>query len=312
MIKILKIACFIAVIACISAIIFAGIGFYRGNDGARLRQEFLDSPTIIDKFKELTNVPQAKQDKESPLVVQARALGLRLDPPPPPKSITQAQSTGKRSAQTINKTITPPPPPRNATFKLVATCKYDNYPEKSLALIDITSEGSRWVRQGDLVGQHTIHQINDGNIVVYQNGELSGEFFMPPDNSIKSLLSDSSTPADTVDIPAAPALKAKGGSRSQPNQQTGNRVPAAENIRSTRPVRKLPVPLTPQQHKQSQEESISAIKKIINETSSSDSTDDKSKKNDIEIWNQLLKMLEEDKTQNELNKKSQDAEKTKK
>jgi len=222
MIKLLKIACFFAVIACISAIVFAGLGFYRGNDDARDRQEFLESPTIIDKFKKLTNVPQTSQEKESPLVVQARALGLRLDPPPPPSQPKKLTKTNTSKTRTISERIqAPAPPSRNARFKLVGTCRYDDHPEKSLALLDINSpDGLRWVRQGDVIELHTIHKINDGSVIVYQNGKFSSELFMPPDNSVKTLLSDAPAKAEVPQANNEPVVTPAPANRAVPVADT--------------------------------------------------------------------------------------------
>jgi len=328
MIKLLKIACFFAVIACISAIVFAGLGFYRGNDDARDRQEFLESPTIIDKFKKLTNVPQTSQEKESPLVVQARALGLRLDPPPPPSQPKKLTKTNTSKTRTISERIqAPAPPSRNARFKLVGTCRYDDHPEKSLALLDINSpDGLRWVRQGDVIELHTIHKINDGSVIVYQNGKFSSELFMPPDNSVKTLLSDAPAKAEVPQANNEPVVTPAPANRAVPvaDTQKSNRhtstamaarqaaIEKAKKLRGqsqsttpatktsakpdrTRHLRNTKTATTPQQQQHSNEDSIAAVKNKINEISSS-SDDPHSIKNDIEIFNELLKLLEEEKT----------------
>ena len=45
-----------------------------------------------------------------------------------------------------------PKAPVTAKFKLVATCRYEDQPEKSLALLNMSAKGLKWFRQGEKVG----------------------------------------------------------------------------------------------------------------------------------------------------------------
>ncbi len=108
-----------------------------------------------------------KEEITSPLVVQATAFGLYLDPPKPPEPKVTAPPR-----------VIPPPVARPAVvtpkFRLLAISYYHSHPEKSLAMVSEPGKGSYWIQQGDRVGHLVIERIAEGT-VVYRDGGQSHE-----------------------------------------------------------------------------------------------------------------------------------------
>ena len=119
-------------------------------------EESLDSPGVIEKFNTtMGNKAKTGQDQVSPLVQQAGAFALYLNPPPEAKpSIT--------AGRTASITRGPSVPPK---FKVIGTSYYKDRPELSMALIDEPGKGLHWVVQSGEVGHFLIEQVKDGLVV---------------------------------------------------------------------------------------------------------------------------------------------------
>jgi hypothetical protein len=200
----------------------------------------------------------------------------------------------------------------------VATCRYEDKPEKSLAQIDVVAEGKKWVRQGDLIGHLTIHEVKDGSIVLYQGEALNTEIFVPPVKETKSLLKPVEN-SETIAVPEtivkedaeivfeaitnAPANKPKAISKKSstiPKSPVINRAralkppvtakPVAAKPAENTPKKVPPKPPTPEEQRKVLDENISAIENIMKENAGSSKEG-----GDAEIFKTLLKLLEEDK-----------------
>ena len=161
MVKTLRITTIIAALLAAGFLIFPAVLEARGDKAI---EEFLKSPGAIEKFQRARGDHQAEGEGQiSPLVKQARAFALYLNPPP------------KRPARTATR---PRPAPRpkvtSAKFKLLGTSFYALHPDLSLALIDEVGKGIRWVRRSGRVGHLVIDQIKDG-LVVVKDGERTFE-----------------------------------------------------------------------------------------------------------------------------------------
>jgi hypothetical protein len=127
-------------------------------------EKFLDTPGAVEKFKKSKGKKRAdSQVQDSPLVKQAKAFAMYLNPPPDRKS-------KKPSSKSSRITGIPRPATVSAKFELIGTSFYPTHPELSLALIDQPGKGFRWIRQSAEVGHLVIEQIKDGSIVV-RDGE---------------------------------------------------------------------------------------------------------------------------------------------
>lgn len=101
----------------------------------------------------------------SPLVAQATAFALYLDPPKPPAPKVMPAPR-----------VAPPPvarPPMVAPkFRVLGISYYHSHPEKSLAMVSEPGRGSYWIKPGDRVGHLLIERIVEGAVVYRDGGQL--------------------------------------------------------------------------------------------------------------------------------------------
>ena len=157
MIKTLRITSIIAAALAVVFLVFPAIFGVRSDEQT---EQFLNSAGMIEKFNKAKGKESAKDESQiSPLVKQAEAFALYLNPPKPKK----APPTRRTDRPSI---IPRPPAPVSPKFKLIGTSHYASHPELSLALIDEVGKGLRWVRQSSKLGHLIIEQVKDGLVVV--------------------------------------------------------------------------------------------------------------------------------------------------
>jgi hypothetical protein len=155
MIKTLRITSIIAVVLAVVFFVFPAVFGVRGD---KQIEQFLNSAGAIEEFREAKGDKVEDERHEiSPLVKQAEAFALYLNPPPKPKP-EPSVSEGKSEPRPVG--------PVAAKFKLVGTSRYALHPELSLALIDEPGKDLHWVRQFSKVGHLIIEQVKDGLVVV--------------------------------------------------------------------------------------------------------------------------------------------------
>ncbi len=136
-------------------------------------ENLLKLPGVAEQFQ--TGQKPASGEAETPLIKQAKAFALRINPPPPPAPIrTQPVPTAAPRPQA---TVA-------AKFKLIGTSYHFGDEAGSLALIDEVGKGLHWVKQGGKVGHLTIEKIGDGKVLINDNGntyELVAEREKRPD-----------------------------------------------------------------------------------------------------------------------------------
>jgi len=161
MIKTLRITSIIA--AILAGIVFVFPVVFGGRDNKQIEQ-LLNSPGAIEKFnKAQADKSMTDENQSSPLVKQAQAFALYLNP---------SQSKAELSTQ---RGVTPSPRgPVSAQFTLIGTSFLAAHPELSLAFIDEPGKGWRWVRPSSQVGHLIIEQIKDG-LVVVRDGQRTFE-----------------------------------------------------------------------------------------------------------------------------------------
>ena len=154
----------------IVAVVLAGVLFamteVRGAHNDENVDRFLNSPGVVERFKELKrNRAATAKDKTPPLVQQAERFKAYLD-----------SKLQMRKSTSVSKTKIAPPEvrPVRHDFKLVGTSFFQGNPEISQALIDQTDKGRHWFRQSGKVGDFIIEQIKDG-LVVLRNNEMTFE-----------------------------------------------------------------------------------------------------------------------------------------
>lgn len=161
MIKTLRITSYFAVVLAVVFFVFPAVFGVRGD---KQIEQFLNSAGAIEEFRAARGDKiENKRNETSPLVKQAEAFALYLNPPPKPKAAPAAVSRSE-----------PRPKQVSPKFKLVGTSRHVLQPELSLALIDEPGKGLYWVRQSSKVGHLIIEQVKDGLIVV-RDGENTFE-----------------------------------------------------------------------------------------------------------------------------------------
>jgi hypothetical protein len=147
----------ISVIAAISAVVFFVFPIVYGVDSDEQVKDFLETPEIREKFESAAdNNVRRNKDLTSPLVQQAKAFALYLNPKP---TADRAPTASRNSKIASALKVTP-------KFKLHCTSYCQDDPNMSLALIDEPGRGRHWVRESSKVGHLLIDQIKDGLIIV--------------------------------------------------------------------------------------------------------------------------------------------------
>jgi len=163
MIKTLRITSIIVAVLAAVFVVFPAVFGVRGDEQI---EEFLDFAGSVEEFKEARGDEDKDiGDQSSPLVREAEAFALYLNPP----------AKLERAAVPHRPTrLSRPAGPVSAKFELTGTSVYPLHPELSLALIDEPGKGLHWVRQGGKVGHLIIEQIKDG-LVVIRDGQRTFE-----------------------------------------------------------------------------------------------------------------------------------------
>lgn len=188
MIKTLRITSIVAVVLAVVIFVFSVSYGFRSDENIR---EFLKLPGVIEKFTAAEGQrAQASNSQISPLVQQARAFALYLNPPAPKVPKNLQAGSGKIGTQ-LN--VTP-------KFKVMGTSYYEQRPELSLALIDEPGKGIHWVKQSTTVGHLYIEQVKDGLIIV-KSGTETFELIAehnPPKTTSSSSVNVPKKPFSTV------------------------------------------------------------------------------------------------------------------
>lgn len=285
MIKTLKITGILAVVFALALVVVLARLALRGDQKTK---EFLDSAGIIQNYQRNDRDKGADGEQKSPLVQEAEAFALRLNPPKPKKTARKkapARASGSKGSVATKPSLPKPKLAVRANFKLMATCVYQLDPMRSLALLDLTAKGTKWVRQGETVGHLTIHEIKDGSVVLYQNGKQNSEIFTPPPKSGRSLLkSDASSNQRSAQMPRQPA-----GAAVQRSALPQTGVSDAKSARR----RAQPAKPSAAQQEEVLLENIAGIQQVMDteKTKKKKGKTDKEKEDELRMLDELFKML---------------------
>lgn len=197
MIKVLRIT---GIISVVLAAVFLFFSVFLGVRRDKQAEGFLNTAGAIEEFtKAKAKGKQLKKESQSsPLVKQAEAFALYLNPPKP-----------EPSRQSVSRQAGGGPRPQSVSpkFKLIGTSFYASHPDLSLALIDEPGKGFRWVRQSSEVGHLVIAQIKDGSVVI-RDGQKTNEL-MPERPEKTNLVKETSADANAGDSKAQQAGSGK-------------------------------------------------------------------------------------------------------
>lgn len=232
-------------VAALAAAAFVGL---YGLKGDLTVERFLDGPGFIEEFRKTAKATAAPKDKISPLVREAKLFALRINPPPPkpPPSKNPAKSKSTKSVATKSSTVPVPKVQHvNTNFKVIATCRYDSAPEKSLALLEMAAEGQKWYRQGEKVGHLTINEIKDGTIVMFKNGQFNSEVDAVIPKVVSLLRTDTNTKYIPPTSSPARVLSSTVTSRTPVAPRPSGRMPIATRSTPPRPSGRIPTATRP-------------------------------------------------------------------
>jgi hypothetical protein len=303
MIKALK-AASILVLICAVGVVASVVVLAIGGD--QQIKDFFNTPGAIEDFKKQAKTTSDSKDKVAPLVEHAKAFALRINPPPPPepkrpKDAPKPRVAEKKPDQPRPKAVV------KAKFHLLATCRYEQQPARSLALLDMPVKGLKWYRQGEDIGHLTLKEVKDGSVVCSDGQEL----FVPVSKvETKSLLKSDAAIISTsgsVRFPFDEIVEEEKGVAASVTEleprpvETSPKKPD-DDLSKRRRVRRLPsrkprqAPAveepTPEQKKETITESIATIKEMM--TQPDPSLEDAEREKELKIWEDLLKSLEEE------------------
>lgn len=197
MITTLKITTVLAAVICVCMVGFVGAFGLKGDPAA---EKLLAEPSFVDQLKEVITIARADSDEMSPLVREAQLFALRINPPRPKPPVVKKNPTKTVSKPDPIKAVQPRTPPRSSPkFEVIATCTYEDDPDKSMVLLKLPAKGLKWVRVNEHVEHLVVAEVTDGSVIMSDNGRLLQPIAMRnTPSTIRSLLAeDGYTPAPT-------------------------------------------------------------------------------------------------------------------
>ncbi len=164
----------------------------------QVEPEIEPEPSILEKFKQ-SRVQRQKsiQKVSSPLIQQAEAFALYLNPPTPPKPELRPAPAKKKQAAIQRPDVRPVK--LSPKFELHGISYYRSKPEASMALVWEPGSGHRWIKQGAKLGHFVVEQVKSTSIV-YRDGQNTHEMAFVPGQTITRLARENnhnSTPEQT-------------------------------------------------------------------------------------------------------------------
>ena len=314
MLKTLRITSLIALVLAVCGVILIIVFGLRGD---RDIKAYLESPGVTEKFED-EGTEGDKDSPESPLVAQAHAFALRIDPPPPPTPPVIQSPTPQSDLTKVKPDPRPSPPKPKPTFKakfdLLATVLCQSDPARSMVLLKQATGKEEWFWQGESVGHLKIDKVRDGSAVFSQDGRNPQEKFVPAKPQTQSLLKADTTtstrpvgpgginiPSDAVSTTTQTATPDNRAAVTRPNLSRAastTRTSASGRIQRFRTALKTP---TAVEQKASVEESIEGIQGIMHRDDVTLSEEQRKAEN--EAWTGLLNALQSEKEKLEVTAK---------
>ena len=203
MITTLKITTFLSALICVSLVGFVGAFGLKGDPDI---EKFIAEPSFVDALKKSNSNAKTDTDEMSPLVREAQLFAKRINPPPPPRPPRPPKPPVPPRGRTAGPVKPPPPPPpppkqSSAKFDVIAMCRYEDDPGKSMALINLRPKGLKWVRVGENVEHLVVAEITDDGVIMSDNGRRKDPIMMKQTPSIvRSLLAEDNEAAAPVSM----------------------------------------------------------------------------------------------------------------
>ncbi|MGB8226063.1 MAG: hypothetical protein WCE45_04215 [Sedimentisphaerales bacterium] len=211
MVKTLRITTILIAVAALGIIIFIAAKGIASDKGI---EKFLAAPGIAEQLAGSAE-KGAPIEQDTPLIRQAKAFALRINPPPPPEPVRRAPTPEELRPKAA---IT-------AKFTLVGTSYYAGNEKSSWALINEVGKGWHWVREGEKIGYLVIEKIGMGAVLIRDGDktyELTAESQQKPDY-VTSFTGE-------VESKAVPDWQGKESNQSEAVSTDPNSVSSAENV----------------------------------------------------------------------------------
>ncbi len=323
MITTLKITTVLAAVICVCMVGFVGAFGLKGDPAA---EKLIDKPSFVDQLKKVITVAKADSGEMSPLVREAQFFAKRINPPAPPKPPVVKKNPTKTVIKSGPIKPVPPPQPRrsSAKFEVIATCTYEDDPDKSMALLKLPAKGLKWVRVNEYVEHLVVADVTDGSVIMSDNGRrlqpiamvtkpstirslLAEEGYTPPPTPlVYSPVSTSKTPSKPIPPKGNPYVAPSGTrrppiSRSRTTPDPGGTAVSRQPRTYVPPRRIAPrtppraAPPSPQERKALLDGNISDIKGILAKKNTAIPKDKQAEEQDA--MSKLLQLLEKEREQ---------------
>jgi hypothetical protein len=164
----MKVVRIVSIIIAIVTVIMVALPAVSGADAGKDGQKSSSADNILVRFQKARAArPEADKDQMPPLVKEAKAYALYINPPPKPPPVKKEATSDELPGIPTGLLG---PRGSSGQIKLLATCVNQSRPELSVALIDLPGEGFKWVRQSGKAGRLTIKEIKDGLLVMQDGG----------------------------------------------------------------------------------------------------------------------------------------------
>ena len=172
MIKILQI---FSVMTLISAVV---VLWFCAMECFQVEPEIEPEPSILEKFNQFSTQRQKNiQEVSSPLMQQAEAFALYLNPPALTKPESKPSPVKKKQVAIQRPDVRPVQ--LSPKFELHGISYYRSKPEVSMALVWEPGSGCRWIKQGAKLGHFVVEQVKSTSIV-YRDGQRTHEMAFVP------------------------------------------------------------------------------------------------------------------------------------
>ncbi len=172
MVKTLRITTILIAVAALGLIIFIAS---KGSASDAGIEKILAAQGIAEQMQGKTGGKNTGIEQDTPLIRQAKAFALRINPPPPPEPVRTEAAPQEEIRPKVE---------ISAKFKLIGTSYHTGDEESSWALIDEVGKGWHWVRQGERIDYLVIEKIGDGVVLIRDGNktyELAAEKAEKPD-----------------------------------------------------------------------------------------------------------------------------------
>lgn len=186
-----KLVQIIVLAAAAVVVVYTGFSAFTAKKGDQVTQ-FLDSIDVVKEFKAQHGEKNtASSEQISPLVKQAQAFSLYLDPPPPPRPDPKPRELANRdlSSRPSPPTTTHVPTRVQTNYEVVGTVVSLSNPADSRAIIDLPGAGLKVVRPGEEINHTVIEEIKDGSLMIKIGSKV--EELLAKRDPVPSLIKDS-------------------------------------------------------------------------------------------------------------------------